>query len=171
MEHRLERAAPAVTPLYRSVYIDGDERLTQFIDDLTDYDRSNLVEAIFDQGTVFLRWDNRPIPRWAETHGCVNVPARDPHDSWTVVSDIIHDQTFAPELTELPYDEYLKTAHWRRCREWALTYYGASCVLCGRRERLEVHHRTYTRLGQELITDLIVLCGACHARHHGKLAR
>jgi hypothetical protein len=35
-----------------------------------------------------------------------------------------------------------------------------------RPELLEVHHRTYERLGRELTTDLTVPCNACHELYH-----
>jgi hypothetical protein len=34
--------------------------------------------------------------------------------------------------------------------------------------RLEVHHRTYERLGRERPEDLLVLCEKCHAVEHGR---
>jgi len=34
-----------------------------------------------------------------------------------------------------------------------------------------VHHRTYERLGRELAGDLVVLCSACHRRHHRDTGR
>jgi hypothetical protein len=75
----------------------------------------------------------------------------------------------ADKLATLPYDIYLRTAHWKRTRQLALDHYGSTCVLCGA-EPVEVHHRTYERRGCELLSDLIVLCGACHAQHHGQAA-
>lgn len=67
----------------------------------------------------------------------------------------------------MPYEEYLQTPHWKRLREEKLRNVGYRCQLCGRRARiLEVHHCTYERLGQELDTDLTVLCRACHSTFH-----
>jgi hypothetical protein len=37
-------------------------------------------------------------------------------------------------------------------------------------DRLDVHHRTYERVGQEQLRDLIVLCRTCHSRYHDKAA-
>lgn len=72
-------------------------------------------------------------------------------------------------LRRLPYAEYLKTAHWQRVRGLALEQAGHACDLCGHGERLEVHHRTYERLGFERQSDLIVLCHECHRDHHRAL--
>lgn len=33
-------------------------------------------------------------------------------------------------------------------------------------ERLDIHHRTYTRLGHERPADFLVLCRRCHKRQH-----
>ena len=39
--------------------------------------------------------------------------------------------------------------------------------VCGVKHRLQVHHLTYERLGNERDEDLKVLCWACHEREHG----
>jgi hypothetical protein len=72
-------------------------------------------------------------------------------------------------LRRLPYAEYLATSHWQRVRTLALEQAGHTCDLCGHDGRLEVHHRTYARLGFERQSDLIVLCHDCHRDHHKAL--
>jgi 5-methylcytosine-specific restriction endonuclease McrA len=72
-------------------------------------------------------------------------------------------------LRRLPYAEYLLTAHWQRVRTLALEQAGYLCDLCARDDRLEVHHRTYERLGMERQSDLIVLCFECHRDFHRAL--
>ena len=72
-------------------------------------------------------------------------------------------------LRRMPYAEYLRTAHWQRVRVLALEQAGHACDLCGRDQQLEVHHRTYERLGFERQSDLIVLCHDCHRDHHKAL--
>ena len=39
---------------------------------------------------------------------------------------------------------------------------GARCERCGHPHSLELHHKTYERLGRELTSDLEVLCRRCH---------
>jgi hypothetical protein len=163
---RQATGVPAST-LYRGVYLRGDDRLTLFVDDLSGYERSNLVEAVFRNGQIFLAWEQRPIPARFEDGRGVNVPARDPADSWVVFSTALHEPKLA--IAALPYGEYLKTDHWQGCRERAFSHYGTACCLCGYTSHLEVHHRNYSRLGAEHLEDLIVLCRRCHGRHHGKL--
>lgn len=36
---------------------------------------------------------------------------------------------------------------------------------------LEVHHRTYERVGNERPADVIALCKACHEKHHDRHTR
>ncbi len=72
-------------------------------------------------------------------------------------------------LRRLPYAEYLRTAHWQRIRSLALEAAGRACELCSATESLEVHHRTYERLGFERPDDVIALCRDCHGDHHRAL--
>jgi 5-methylcytosine-specific restriction endonuclease McrA len=72
-------------------------------------------------------------------------------------------------LRRMPYREYLQTAHWARQRAFALEGAGHVCELCAHDDRLEVHHRSYARLGFERPEDLIVLCADCHRDHHRAL--
>ncbi len=71
------------------------------------------------------------------------------------------------ELRAMPYREYLRTPEWRRTRAAALQRAGQCCSLdVTHTDDLEVHHRTYARLGSELATDITVLCRSCHQLHH-----
>jgi hypothetical protein len=76
------------------------------------------------------------------------------------------------ELRAMRYRDYLRTPEWRRTREAALSRAGNACSLdAGHTENMEVHHRSYERLGAELTTDLVVLCHACHQLHHKQNGR
>jgi 5-methylcytosine-specific restriction endonuclease McrA len=66
------------------------------------------------------------------------------------------------------YLRYLRSPHWLDLRALALREAGHRCQHCGRTQMLEVHHKTYKRLRQELLTDLEVLCAPCHDYAHGK---
>ena len=71
------------------------------------------------------------------------------------------------ELRAMPYPRYLRTPEWRRTRSEALLRAGNACSLDATHlEGLEVHHRTYERVGAEQPADLVVLCHACHHLHH-----
>lgn len=64
-----------------------------------------------------------------------------------------------------PYTYYLKSYHWERIRN-DIKLRDRSCRLCNNENKLQVHHRTYDRLGFELGEDLILLCGDCHQMFH-----
>lgn len=67
------------------------------------------------------------------------------------------------------YHAYLASDAWQVKRRAALARAGGRCQLCNSRWSVQVHHRTYDRLGREADGDLIVLCADCHATFHGKL--
>lgn len=76
-------------------------------------------------------------------------------------------------LRAMPYREYLGTLHWAERRRWALERARHRCAVCNARGfdpdvTLQVHHRTYKRLGCERVDDLTVLCDDCHAAHHDR---
>lgn len=68
------------------------------------------------------------------------------------------------------YKDYIESADWfNRCRR----FFGDTpmCAVreCRRRYfegRVQIHHRTYVRLGRELSTDLVPLCDNCHGKAH-----
>lgn len=70
---------------------------------------------------------------------------------------------------------YEKTEHFAGLKALAIRYYG-SCVLCDRgrnvppkekEKALTIHHRTYTTLWSESVTqDITLLCTRCHGSHH-----
>ena len=68
------------------------------------------------------------------------------------------------------YHEYLKSDAWLARRDACLEFWGNRCALCNEGfMQMEVHHRTYERVGNEVPTDLIALCSPCHKKMHGKL--
>jgi hypothetical protein len=70
----------------------------------------------------------------------------------------------------MPYFEYLNTPEWHARRKAKVVEAEFRCVVCNSRDRLEVHHRTYQRRGNEDRSDLTVLCHLCHSLFHGKPA-
>ena len=76
------------------------------------------------------------------------------------------------ELRKMPYPRYLRTPEWQQTRADALVRAGNCCSLdVTHTGDLEVHHRTYERLGSEHSSDLVVLCHACHQLHHNMFGR
>jgi hypothetical protein len=69
------------------------------------------------------------------------------------------------------YLAYLNSPHWRVTRNHALKLAGYQCQRCPSKRDLQVHHKTYERLGAELDTDLEVVCFTCHNGHHRDAAK
>ncbi|HSZ58656.1 MAG TPA: HNH endonuclease signature motif containing protein [Tepidisphaeraceae bacterium] len=65
------------------------------------------------------------------------------------------------------YKEYLSSEDWAELRAEAIERAGGECERCGSTENLQVHHRTYRRLGQERLSDLECVCDECHREIHG----
>ena len=70
------------------------------------------------------------------------------------------------ELSRMRFEEYLKTPEWKTRRSRALIRAGNRCQVCTNTDRLEVHHRSYERFGDELLEDLVVMCRKCHQHFH-----
>jgi hypothetical protein len=64
---------------------------------------------------------------------------------------------------------YLKSDHWRQIRVKALAASNFSCSGCGYKDMLQVHHLTYSNLGDESVEDLMALCSRCHGLAHDLL--
>jgi 5-methylcytosine-specific restriction endonuclease McrA len=74
----------------------------------------------------------------------------------------------AKQLRAMLYSDYLRTPEWSYRRREMVKAAERKCGRCGKYSpNLDVHHRTYARLGNELPEDLEVLCGDCHQREHG----
>jgi 5-methylcytosine-specific restriction endonuclease McrA len=64
------------------------------------------------------------------------------------------------------YRQYMASPMWREKRQQVLERDSFRCKGCEKERATEVHHKTYARLGNELLIDLISLCSECHARIH-----
>lgn len=72
------------------------------------------------------------------------------------------------------YQAYLASPEWAQRRAYYVARALARCELCGWESAagsdgrgLNVHHRTYERIGREFDADVIVLCRDCHKKFHG----
>jgi hypothetical protein len=63
------------------------------------------------------------------------------------------------------YKEYLASPEWKELADKVKSR-DKCCVLCGRTEQLEAHHRTYERIGVEELDDLVTVCNPCHVLFH-----
>ena len=62
----------------------------------------------------------------------------------------------------LLYKQYLRSPQWDVKRAAAIKADDNRCRKCGRVGKLEVHHISYVRMGQERPEDLMALCPDCH---------
>lgn len=65
------------------------------------------------------------------------------------------------------YRQYLRTPDWQARRYKWLLASGGMCQRCGiggEVSGLDVHHLTYDRLGEELESDVVVVCRPCHEK-------
>jgi 5-methylcytosine-specific restriction endonuclease McrA len=77
-------------------------------------------------------------------------------------------QARTAQLRKMPFAEYRLQPEWQAKRTATLTRAGYRCQVCGERDvRLDVHHNTYERYGDEDTFDLFALCGGCHELFHG----
>lgn len=72
------------------------------------------------------------------------------------------------------YRKYLVTTHWREFRQRYISGWDGCCFVCGCRPKpVEIHHKTYDRIGNENLDDVVGLCQKCHSKVHkmkGKLS-
>lgn len=87
-------------------------------------------------------------------------------EEWEEFWDALEQELRQRRRPRVDYVSYLRSPEWRRTRELALDYYGERCCLCNSTTTLQVHHRTYERIGRERLADLTVLCDPCHERYH-----
>lgn len=66
----------------------------------------------------------------------------------------------------MTYADYIASPAWQARREMTIALWGGRCALCYAAGALDVHHRTYDRLGHELPSDLVALCPTCHEAYH-----
>ena len=73
------------------------------------------------------------------------------------------------EARRLPYKEYLNSDWWYYRRWKAIKRARFRCERCKKETWLQVHHKSYERLGCELDKDLEALCRKCHEYEHSSL--
>jgi hypothetical protein len=80
-------------------------------------------------------------------------------------------QARTAQLRKMSFAEYRMQPEWQARRSATLARAGYRCQTCGENDvRLDVHHNSYERYGDESPFDLIVLCARCHALFHGIVA-
>lgn len=69
------------------------------------------------------------------------------------------------------HDAYLRTETWKRKRQQVIAREGGTCQGCRVARGENVHHLNYDRWKNELLTDLVLYCRACHEHSHNKRGR
>lgn len=65
------------------------------------------------------------------------------------------------------YSEYIASPEWADVRaRYKRSIRPQDCGLCGTSEKIEIHHLTYERVGEEELSDLTALCRDCHSMLH-----
>lgn len=67
------------------------------------------------------------------------------------------------------YKQYLQSEHWSNIKNrfYNSKLFNGGCDCCGESNcRLNLHHKTYKRLGREKLDDLIAVCDRCHKEIH-----
>lgn len=64
------------------------------------------------------------------------------------------------------YNDYLKSAKWRKLRKEIIEARGGKCERCASKIILQLHHKTYKNIFNEKPEDLEVLCRKCHKKEH-----
>lgn len=67
------------------------------------------------------------------------------------------------------YEAYLNSLEWIEMKIDLLQGRGCKCQKCGKPKppnKLQIHHKTYKRIFNELPSDLIILCARCHMKQH-----
>lgn len=65
---------------------------------------------------------------------------------------------------------HLKTKRWAKKRAACKEHLPRKCYICKIEAISDLHHKTYERLGRELMTDLCWLCRPCHQLVHREAA-
>ncbi len=66
------------------------------------------------------------------------------------------------------YREYLKSTQWKLVRNKIIARQSGLCEGCRDQRISQVHHKTYDRVGYELLIDLVGLCDDCHKTAHNR---
>lgn len=66
------------------------------------------------------------------------------------------------------YESHLSSKYWKDLRKSVYERSDYKCERCGSCHLLQVHHRTYERLGCERLDDVELLCLGCHRSHHAE---
>lgn len=75
---------------------------------------------------------------------------------------------FFMRISKFEYQAYLRSEAWQvvRRRFFASKLWKGRCYACEQNVPVDLHHRSYARLGYEKLSDLVPLCRRCHKATH-----
>lgn len=85
------------------------------------------------------------------------------------LSQLYNKKEIISYIRKMPYREFLKTPYWKAIANFQKYESDYCCVICGSKDILNVHHKTYQNHGEEALhlEDLITVCRKCHKEIHG----
>jgi phage terminase large subunit GpA-like protein len=66
----------------------------------------------------------------------------------------------------MSYRQYMQSEQWARVKAAYYARHRQQCRACGSKQHIDLHHRSYDRMGYETDRDLVPLCESCHAVVH-----
>lgn len=69
---------------------------------------------------------------------------------------------------DMNYSQYISSSDWKAKRLEVLSKKWNQCERCGSKNKIHIHHGSYTKLGNEPLKHLFVLCEKCHDLFHSK---
>ena len=80
----------------------------------------------------------------------------------------VHGIKPTDSILPIAYDEYLRSPEWKAKRQIVIKRENNICQGCMNHQIEEVHHSTYSNIGDELLFQLVGLCSNCHRKTHKK---
>ena len=87
-------------------------------------------------------------------------------------SDLALDlASVSAKILKMPYADFLRTTYWQGVAYTIKKRARYTCEICGSKEDLVAHHKTYEHHGDEIhhLDDLQCLCRSCHEKIHDKV--
>lgn len=77
----------------------------------------------------------------------------------------------AMKIQKMSYADFLRTTYWRGIAFSVKRRAKYACEICGTKDDLVAHHKTYEHHGDEIhhLDDIQCLCRSCHEKVHAKL--
>lgn len=91
-----------------------------------------------------------------------------PHSYHFIILRFKKPPAIPPDKKSL-YKEYINSQSWRKIKRKRLAKDGYRCKMfhvIPVKTDLQVHHKSYSNLGNEKLTDLITVCRHCHSKIH-----